>query len=148
MAVMVCPLEACGHPIIRHDEQGRCWATGCIDENHWPCTSSDPVDSPGHAAADTVPAAVLLASIRAGAAAKKAQEDMDRAVHHPDHYRAYYPGGPTCIEVTGWFNFNLGNATKYIWRAGRKTPDAIEDLRKAQKYIEFELDRLTKEKDA
>lgn len=38
-------------------------------------------------------------------------------------------------------NFNLGNATKYIWRAGRKD-DAILDLQKALFYIADEIRRL------
>lgn len=69
-------------------------------------------------------------------------------VHHPNHYGPLHLGGPECIEITGWMTFNLGNATKYIWRAGRKTPDAIEDLRKAGVYIQFEIDRLTQEQQA
>ena len=35
--------------------------------------------------------------------------------------------------------FNLGNAIKYIWRAGIKTEDAERDLRKAIWYIEDEI---------
>jgi hypothetical protein len=40
-------------------------------------------------------------------------------------------------------NFCLGNALKYIWRAGLKG-DAIEDLKKARWYIEREMDRRMK----
>jgi hypothetical protein len=40
-------------------------------------------------------------------------------------------------------NFNLGNAIKYIARAGKKE-SAIKDLKKARQYIEFEIDYLTK----
>ena len=49
---------------------------------------------------------------------------------NPDHYRSH-PSGIECIQVTEWMNFNLGNATKYIWRSGGKG-DAIEDLTKAR----------------
>jgi len=38
--------------------------------------------------------------------------------------------------------FNLGNAIKYIWRAGEKDPDAIKDLKKAKWYIDREIKRL------
>ena len=38
-------------------------------------------------------------------------------------------------------NFNLGNALKYLWRAGRKTASKREDLRKCLTYIQAELDR-------
>lgn len=68
---------------------------------------------------------------------------MSDPVHHPSHYGPMYPGGPECIDVTGSMPFNIGNAVKYCWRAGRKAPDAIEDLRKAGVYIGFEIDRLT-----
>ena len=40
-------------------------------------------------------------------------------------------------------NFCLGNAMKYIWRAGEKG-DAIEDLQKAMWYLDREIGRLTK----
>lgn len=57
------------------------------------------------------------------------------------HYRV---GGYECIEVVTalGLNFNLGNAMKYLWRAGRKTADPAEDLQKAREYIDFELARL------
>jgi hypothetical protein len=38
-------------------------------------------------------------------------------------------------------NFNLGNAVKYIWRAGEKG-DLITDLEKARWYIDREIQRL------
>jgi hypothetical protein len=37
-------------------------------------------------------------------------------------------------------NFCLGNAMKYIWRAGQKG-DALEDLRKARFYLDREIKR-------
>lgn len=40
-------------------------------------------------------------------------------------------------------NFNVGNAVKYLWRAGNKG-DHIEDLRKAAWYVQREIDRLTR----
>lgn len=40
-------------------------------------------------------------------------------------------------------SFNLGNAMKYIWRAGLKdSTKTIQDLRKAAFYIEDEIKRL------
>ena len=61
-------------------------------------------------------------------------------VNHPSHY-TWLPNGIEVIHITQLFNFNLGNALKYIMRAGHKG-DAAEDLRKAAKYIEFELKRM------
>ena len=46
-----------------------------------------------------------------------------------------------CITVVERFNFNRGNAIKYIWRAGEKG-DEIEDLKKAAWYIAREIHRL------
>lgn len=63
------------------------------------------------------------------------------AVSHPSHYtegRMYEPR--KVIEDWG-LNFYLGNALKYISRAGRKG-SAIEDLKKAKQYIDFEIERL------
>ena len=61
-------------------------------------------------------------------------------INHPDHYTSH-PSGAECIEIAEWFPFNLGNAIKYIWRAGRKG-DRLEDLRKARWYVDREILRL------
>lgn len=61
-------------------------------------------------------------------------------VNHPPHYTAH-PSGVECIAITRHMGFNLGNATKYIWRAGLKG-EAVEDLRKAAFYIADEIARI------
>jgi len=58
---------------------------------------------------------------------------------NPDHYRQH-PAQIECIQVTEHMNFCLGNAVKYIWRAGLKG-DAVDDLKKARWYIEREIAR-------
>lgn len=58
-------------------------------------------------------------------------------VNHPKHYTEH-PSGVECIQVTEHMGFNLGNATKYIWRCDLKK-DAIEDLKKARWYIDREI---------
>ena len=63
------------------------------------------------------------------------------AIHRPAHYLAH-PSGVECITITEGFTFNLGNAIKYIWRAGLKSKDPREDLAKAQWYLARELQRL------
>lgn len=63
-------------------------------------------------------------------------------VHHPSHYTSH-PSGVECIEVTEHMNFCVGNAIKYLWRAGLKN-DAIEDLEKAKWYVDRELQRIKK----
>ena len=65
---------------------------------------------------------------------------MSKLVTHPDHYTTH-PSGIEAIQVTRHMNFNLGNAMKYIWRAGKKDP-AILDLQKALFYIADEIRRL------
>jgi hypothetical protein len=62
-------------------------------------------------------------------------------VEHPPHY-TQHPSGVECIEVTEHFNFCIGNAIKYLWRADLKH-DTIEDLLKAKWYIEREIQRIT-----
>jgi hypothetical protein len=58
---------------------------------------------------------------------------------NPAHYRNH-PSGVECIQITEWMNFNIGNAIKYLWRAGRKG-EAVADLRKAAWYIDREIKR-------
>lgn len=63
-------------------------------------------------------------------------------VNHPSHYTQYK--GLEIIDLTEQMNFNLGNAVKYIARAGHKDPDkTVEDLQKAIWYAEREIKRLT-----
>ena len=61
-------------------------------------------------------------------------------VNHPPHY-TQHPSRVECIAITEHFNFCIGNAIKYLWRAGLKC-DAIEDLQKAKWYIEREIERV------
>lgn len=68
---------------------------------------------------------------------------MTDQVNHPSHYKAH-PSGIEAIDVTEHFNFNRGNAIKYIWRAGLKgsKDKELEDLRKAAWYIAREIKRV------
>lgn len=61
-------------------------------------------------------------------------------VNHPSHYTSH-PSGVECIQITEHMNFCLGNAIKYIWRAGLKDTSDIEDLEKAVWYINREIQR-------
>lgn len=62
-------------------------------------------------------------------------------VSSPSHYTKGRKYEPRKVIHDWNLNFNLGNAVKYIARAGRKG-DTIEDLRKAIQYIEFEIEEL------
>lgn len=63
-------------------------------------------------------------------------------VNHPTHYT------DGKIEVIDFIEdkrlgFHLGNAVKYISRAGKKDPNkTIEDLEKADWYLRREIERL------
>ncbi len=62
-------------------------------------------------------------------------------INHPRHYVSH-PSGVECIAVTEHMNFCLGNAVKYIWRAGLKSESAIEDIEKAIWYLNREVARM------
>jgi len=66
--------------------------------------------------------------------------EKNDAVNHPRHY-TQHPSGVECIEITEHFNFCVGNAIKYLWRAGLKN-SALEDLEKARWYVDREIARL------
>ena len=79
----------------------------------------------------------IAESLGVSYAVAEAQHD---AVNHPSHYTTH-PSGIECIQVTEHMGFCLGNAIKYVWRAGEKG-DAVEDLRKAVWYINREIERI------
>lgn len=77
----------------------------------------------------------------------KAMETIDN-VNHPKHYTSD-ASGVECIQIIRHRNFNIGNAIKYLWRAGLKhdfdkesIQKEIEDLNKAVWYIVDEIHRL------
>jgi hypothetical protein len=70
------------------------------------------------------------------------------SVTNPKHYTSDL-SGVECLQITRHRNFNVGNAIKYLWRAGLKdsssldiTEVTIQDLRKAVFYINDEIKRL------
>lgn len=63
---------------------------------------------------------------------------------NPTHYKKH-PSGIECIQVTEHMTFCIGNAIKYLWRAGLKG-DRLEDLEKAKWYIEREVSRTKRVK--
>ena len=63
-------------------------------------------------------------------------------VNHPDHYNKGNPVYEPYKVIREWgCNFNIGSAIKYLARYNAKW-NPIEDLKKAIKYIEFEIDAL------
>lgn len=70
--------------------------------------------------------------------------NIEEQVNHPNHY-----GGASNIYeaikvITAWeLDFCLGNAIKYIARAGKKDASKeIEDLEKARFYINYKIQSL------
>ncbi len=70
------------------------------------------------------------------------QQVVEEDPINPSHYRRH-PSGIECIDITEHMLFNPGNAVKYIWRYMDKG-DPVENLRKAQWYLEREILRLTR----
>ena len=63
-------------------------------------------------------------------------------VNHPSHYNS---GRIEVIEaIYDWgLDFDLGNAVKYIARAGKKSPDTFStDLRKAIFYLNHKIEMI------
>jgi hypothetical protein len=69
-------------------------------------------------------------------------------VNSPKHYTSH-PSGVSCIDIVRHYCFSVGNAIKYLWRAGLKTEEGmtdkekeIEDLNKAIWYIKDRIKQL------
>ena len=64
-------------------------------------------------------------------------------VDHPDYYggEANLYEAMKIIEAYD-LNFSLGNAIKYIIRAGKKNSNTIEDLEKAKWYVQRQIEFL------
>ena len=70
---------------------------------------------------------------------------MSNNIDHPSHYSEGRKFEPIEVIMDWELSFPLGNCVKYISRAGRKI-DAIEDLKKAAWYLNYEIERLSKNK--
>ena len=72
----------------------------------------------------------------------------DSSVNHPKHYLKN-TGYEVINVIAAWkLDFALGNAIKYIARAGKKDPEKlIEDLEKAIWYINWKIEREKERKD-
>lgn len=75
---------------------------------------------------------------------------MEDKVNHPSHYTWLKEKcGIEVIDITRHMDFCLGNAVKYILRAGHKREEGysdiqkkIEDLQKAKWYIDDKIEQL------
>ena len=78
---------------------------------------------------------------------------MENRVNHPDYYNSH-PSGIECIDIIRYYCFDIGNAMKYLWRAGLKKEmgldekqKEIEDLNKAIWYIKDRIKQLENDKE-
>ena len=74
------------------------------------------------------------------------QNKKKEMVNHPTHYGGEDNPYEAIKVIEAWrLGFNLGNAIKYISRAGKKV-DILEDLEKASWYINREINKLKNER--
>ena len=71
---------------------------------------------------------------------------MSETVNNPKHYGGVENTYEAIKVIEAWqLGFNLGNAVKYISRAGKKdAAKTIEDLQKAEWYIKREIQNIIK----
>lgn len=63
-------------------------------------------------------------------------------INHPSHYGGESNPYEAIKVIEAWgLGFNLGNVVKYISRAGKKG-NKLEDLKKAQWYLQREIEKL------
>lgn len=75
---------------------------------------------------------------------------MKDKVNHPSHYTWLKEKcNIEVIDITRWLDFDIGNAVKYLLRAGYKSEEGysnkekeIEDLKKAIWYINDKIKQL------
>tara|TARA_R100000152_G_C6724049_1_gene149579 strand:- start:299 stop:628 length:330 start_codon:yes stop_codon:yes gene_type:complete len=80
--------------------------------------------------------------------------DLDRyaeseyaTVDHPDHYGGRDNDYEVINVIEAWnLNFSAGNVVKYLYRAGRKSSNPMEDLQKAQWYLNRLIEQTEKER--
>lgn len=69
---------------------------------------------------------------------------MSEAVNHPQHYGGAAHPYEAIKVIDAWqLGFSLGNAVKYISRAGKKD-DRLQDLKKALWYLQHEIEQEEK----
>jgi hypothetical protein len=71
---------------------------------------------------------------------------MSEPINHPSHYGGKENPYEAIKVIEAWeLGFCLGNAIKYISRAGKKnTEKTLEDLEKAKWYISREIENIKK----
>ena len=76
------------------------------------------------------------------------EERLDGVINDPVNHPSHYTDGIEVIDYieSKHFPYHLGNAIKYISRAGKKNPaETVTDLKKAVWYLNRYIDLLEKE---
>lgn len=76
------------------------------------------------------------------------EDKMDAVLDDPVNHPSHYTDGIETIDYieSKHFPYHIGNAVKYLSRAGKKNPaETITDLRKAVWYINRYIELLEKE---
>jgi len=77
---------------------------------------------------------------------KNIMSEQKEMVNHPDHYGGASNVYEAIKVIDAWGldkDFYLGNAVKYLSRAGKKD-NVVQDLKKAIWYIEKKIEKLQK----
>lgn len=90
------------------------------------------------------PRVTLLGVSLGGPSSFQTKSSSQDEVNHPSHYGGADNIYETIKVIEAWnLNFNVGNAVKYLSRAGKKDPSKlVEDLEKAKFYLQREIDKL------
>lgn len=75
----------------------------------------------------------------------RSMDKKTEQVDHPQHYGGADNPYEAIKVIEAWkLGFSLGNAVKYISRAGKKDGSPVlEDLKKARWYLDREIQRLS-----
>lgn len=86
----------------------------------------------------------VLAEAKSTEKEETGNKPYKESVNHPSHYGGKDNPYETIKVIDAWgLDFELGNAIKYISRAGKKDPTkTVEDLKKAIFYIQHEIDKI------
>jgi hypothetical protein len=72
---------------------------------------------------------------------------QSEAVSHPAHYGGADNPYEAIKVIEAWgLDFCLGNAVKYISRAGKKADPVLQDLKKARWYLDRQIKKLEERK--
>jgi hypothetical protein len=131
-------LAACNHCRVPRAHSGSKTASG--EAANWTCHICGALNSNVRAACSQcrVP--------RAHSGSKTASAEV---VDHPAHYGGADDPYEAIKVIEAWaLGFCLGNAVKYVCRAGRKNVDPLEDLKKARWYLDREITYLERNREA